>query len=157
MAAGKYRHRITIYSTTTTVDSWGDSHPTATAIATVWADVVASPAKEILEAGKTTERRPYIIRMRYRSDVTATCYALEGGVQYNFTSVTPVAGRTKELEIHATVTDAVTAIATTTRSICIWARRNVTPTASPRQRHPPSPPPTHPPPLGNHHQPTNGR
>ena len=87
MEAGRLRHRVTLSSGSSTIDSFGQSTVTWTAFATVWADVRDVMGREYFEARQQEAIRWTRIVLRHRSDVTNETRVTFGSQVYDVDSV----------------------------------------------------------------------
>lgn len=72
MRAGRLRHRVTIQSATTTVDSFGQPIETWGTFATVWAAVEPLSGREYFDAQQVQSEVSYRVRIRHLSGVVPT-------------------------------------------------------------------------------------
>lgn len=92
-AIGAMRHRIEIYSISTTTDParGGETSPSEVLLATVWAawEVVETKSGEVVLAGQKDERTTVNFTIRYRGDVKETMVIKYESLYYNILSVLP--------------------------------------------------------------------
>ena len=69
-SVGAMRERVVIQSQIHTVDDAGDGATSWETIATVWARVTPTSAKQVALAGRDDTTLKYAITIRYRADVT---------------------------------------------------------------------------------------
>lgn len=67
MRAGRLRHKVDIYTPTTSVTALGEIETINDHIGTFYADVVAKPATETSSEGTITSATGYTINLRYNS------------------------------------------------------------------------------------------
>lgn len=87
MEAGRLRHRLTLSSASSTIDSFGQSTVTWTAFATVWGEIRDVMGREYFEARQQEAIRWARINIRYRDDVTNETRVTFGSQVYDVDSV----------------------------------------------------------------------
>lgn len=70
--AGRLNRRVTIQVRSDPLDGYGDSRPTWTDVATVWAHVEPLSGKELAEAQVFVADASLNVTIRYRTDVSLT-------------------------------------------------------------------------------------
>lgn len=101
MQAGRLRERITFKSLTTTeVTGWDDT-PSWVEAFKVWADVVATGGAERVRLQGVLSETQYVIKIRYRTDVTDEMQIVWGDKTLDILSVFPADGKKEYLIIQA--------------------------------------------------------
>ena len=96
--AGPMDRVCVISSRTLAPNSYGEQIETFTNFATVWAEKVELSGQEQLLAQQVTAEVMRIFRIRWRSDVTATCRLLVEGISYGILYIAEL-GRRERLEL----------------------------------------------------------
>lgn len=99
MRAGWLRHRVQLQQVTRTVGSLGEPVETWTTFATVWASVEPQRAREYVAAQSEQAQGAWIIKMRWRNDVTRSQRALWNGHTLEIESAISPFERRRELEL----------------------------------------------------------
>lgn len=99
MRAGRMRARVTIQSRTITQDALGQAVESWSTVATVAADVRMAGGSERFVSGGDQEQAAidYVVRMRYRSDVTPLMRLVWGSRTLDIESAVDPDGRGREL------------------------------------------------------------
>jgi SPP1 family predicted phage head-tail adaptor len=90
--------RAIILSRTLAPNAYGEQIETFAALDTVWAEKVELSGQEVLLAQQVSAEVMRIFRVRWRSDVTATCRLLVEGVSYGILYIAEL-GRRERLEL----------------------------------------------------------
>ena len=96
--AGKMDRLAAISSRTLSQNSYGEQIETFATLATVWAEKVELSGQEQVAAQQVSAEVMTIFRIRWRSDVTATCRLLVDGVTYMIAYIAEL-GRRERLEL----------------------------------------------------------
>lgn len=96
--SGPMDRRATILSRTLSQNGYGEQIETFAALATVWAQKVELSGQEQVAAQQVSAEVTTIFRIRWRSDVTATCRLLVDGVTYMIVYPAEL-GRRERLEL----------------------------------------------------------
>jgi len=100
MLAGRLDKRITIQvSTSDSRDSFGDSTPAWTDLATVWAEIVPISGREFWAAQAVNAEKDLRITIRYRDDITPKNRIVYGSRVFDIQSVIDMRGMREELQI----------------------------------------------------------
>lgn len=102
LEAGKLRHRITIFETTTTRDSTsGDMVDSTSELATVSASVIQMSGRELVNAQQVQPDATYKVNLRYLADVTPDDFFTFNSRKFNILNVNNKEERNIELELLA--------------------------------------------------------
>jgi SPP1 family predicted phage head-tail adaptor len=94
MDPGKLNRRVTIQSLDAGVDALGQPLGTWSTVAQVWASIINKSGLQAIKADQPVSIVQSSIRIRYRSDVTASMRVVHGATVYEIAAVLPdVAGR----------------------------------------------------------------
>lgn len=99
MRAGWMRHRVVLQSKTSPISSVGAPVDTWSTYATVWASVEPQRAREYVAAQSEQARGQWVIKLRYRDDVTRLHRALWNGHTLEIESVISPYERNRDLEL----------------------------------------------------------
>lgn len=99
MGIGDLNKRMSIQSPTQTADGMGGWTTTYATVATVWAAVWPTSAKETLKAGQTSMEITHRIRIRYRAGVDPSYRILFGTRYFSIMSIINVGERGEWLEL----------------------------------------------------------
>jgi SPP1 family predicted phage head-tail adaptor len=99
MAAGKYRHRVTIEQKTETKNEFGTRVPSWVALATVWARVDTLNGNEKYVSARHLETASVVVEIRYRADITAAMRVVYGPRTLEISAVIDVGERRRELKL----------------------------------------------------------
>ena len=98
--SGMLRHRVIIQTKSSTRNALGERLDSWTEVATVWGNVRPVTGAEILRSDTEISTTDYLIRIRYRSDVTTSHRVqLEDGTTLDIQRVIDVNGRKRETEL----------------------------------------------------------
>lgn len=100
MNLGSLDRRITLQNYTATQSDYGESIPTYSTLATVWAMVKPINGNESVTADKITVKADCLFTIRYRTSVTEKTRIVYNSVNYDITNISEV-GRRKYLELTA--------------------------------------------------------
>ncbi len=95
--AGALRHRVTIQRKTATVDTHGGPIETWETVCSISASIEPLQGREFIAAQAVNAEITGKIRIRYRSDITASMRVLFGAKIYNILSVINPAELNREL------------------------------------------------------------
>ena len=98
---GRYKERIVLQQKTLSANDIGEQVESWATLATVWANVRPMSGRELVRAGAVMTETVWVIRIRYRDDVTPQIRATLGSMMLEFVSVGDTAGSKMELEITA--------------------------------------------------------
>ena len=90
--------RATILVRSLSQNGYGEQIETFATVDTVWAQKVELSGQEVLAAQQVSAEVTTIFRIRWRSDVTATCRLLVDGVTYMIAYIAEL-GRRERLEL----------------------------------------------------------
>lgn len=90
MRSGRLRHKIVIESETESQDSAGEATLSFATFATVRAEIVTQPAREMLKAGQELSVQHTMFRIRYLSGITPKMRVLYDSRYFDIESATPV-------------------------------------------------------------------
>lgn len=99
MAAGRFRHRITLQELVTGQDEAGQPVQEWQDVATVWAAVEPLRGREYWAAAQVQSEVTTRIRIRYRSGIRPDMRVLYGGRVFNVTAVIDPEERHMELQL----------------------------------------------------------
>jgi len=100
MRAGDLCHRITFQKNTPTANSMNEFVDTWADYVTVWASLVPLTGNKYFMAKQANSEVKGIVRIRHRSDITATMRIKYGSRYLLIDSITNVEERNKELDIY---------------------------------------------------------
>lgn len=100
MNVGSLDRRITLQNYTATQSDYGESVPSYSTLATVWANVVQKSGNESVLASKNTAQADCIFLIRYRTSVTEKTRIVYNSVNYDIIHIAET-GRKRYLELTA--------------------------------------------------------
>ena len=89
MRSAYLNNRVLIQSKTLLRDSFGQSIPTWTDFANLWANVLFQNGKEFNASNKEIAQTLASVRIRYRLDITTQMRVVFRGINYNIKAVLP--------------------------------------------------------------------
>lgn len=99
MRNGLKRHRIEIYSKSTTPNAGGIVPGTLTLVAKQWAEFLPMRAKEVRQGGKDTTAIRHTFVTDYNPSITEAMTLRHNGTDYNIISIQDRGGRSRQLAI----------------------------------------------------------
>lgn len=99
MRAGWLRHRVVLQRKTSSISSVGEPVDTWATYADVWASVEPQRAREYVAAQSEQARGQWVIKTRYRSDVSRLDRAVWNGHTLEIESVVSPFERGRDLEL----------------------------------------------------------
>lgn len=99
MRAGWLRHRVALQSKTSAISAIGEPVDTWATYATVWASVEPQRAREYVAAQSEQGRGNWVIKLRYRNDVSRLHRAVWNGHTLEIESVISPFERGRDLEL----------------------------------------------------------
>ena len=99
MKAGQLRARVQIQQQSATQDAVGQLVNTWTTVATVWADIRHRRGLEVIKSDMQMSMLRASIRIRYRSDVTASMRVVHSTGTYQILAVSPDSNSKDYLEL----------------------------------------------------------
>lgn len=97
--SGKYRHRVQLQKPVYTQDATGHADPSFKSVASVWCEVGPMAGREVFVSEQQRALGASLIKMRYRSDITAEWRIIHGSTTYEI-AAPPINVQARNRELH---------------------------------------------------------